>query len=542
MTHRIHPILAVLMALLLALGLVTVLKKNLTGAPWARQAENNRVHYHMKNVTRLVGTADDVRASVDRAVFLRDAPSRQKSSEDWISAIRGHITTSAKPPHIVALAAEGRDAKVWAVPGAYWAAYAGVPVVFVGREQLDAEAEQAIKRFKAPVYLLAPASLVADSVLRQIAALGPAKRIAGRNPAAHAVVIAEYRDYSTGFGWGRTHDRRNGYFHYVLATPLETEHSLMALPLAKSNAAPFLFTGLDGGIPAVTDRYLWEQRTDFFTVPSEGPFRHAWIVGNRTSYASQSRIDLALEKSPYPDRGSVALGPMEALFIIYIAFGIAGAIFVVLHTHRLLPEVMPAALIGWAFTALLVPVVGVVLYLSAYRRPMKQQDNMVHWQRPPSVQSAAATAMGFGYGAPLMIIVGYAFVYFGFPLFFGPWASGWQFLFGAGMPLMMAGMYVGALLIAWLFAQLPLKAMMGGAFDSATARAAFVVTALSMAAVSLGMMPMSWHMLMEKVPMMPHEDEIMWFGALWFASTAGFLAAWPLNYVMIRIKLKSGAM
>lgn len=42
-----------------------------------------------------------------------------------------------------------------------------------------------------------------------------------------------------------------------------------------------------------------------------------------------------------------------------------------------------------------------------------------------------------------MIAIGYVFDYFGFPLFFGDWAEGWRFLIGAGMPLMMLGMYVG---------------------------------------------------------------------------------------------------
>jgi hypothetical protein len=69
------------------------------------------------------------------------------------------------------------------------------------------------------------------------------------------------------------------------------------------------------------------------------------------------------------------------------------------------------------------------------------------------------------------------------------------------------------------------------------------VTALSMAAVELGMATTSWWMLMERQPMMmPHEDEILWFFSLWLASTVGFLIAWPLNWPMVRTRLKMGAM
>ena len=61
-----------------------------------------------------------------------------------------------------------------------------------------------------------------------------------------------------------------------------------------------------------------------------------------------------------------------------------------------------------------------------------------------------------------------------------------------------------------------------------------------MAAVSLGMMTGAWWLLMWKTPMMPVEDDILWFGLMWVASTAGFLVAWPLNYPMVRAKLKMG--
>ena len=142
-----------------------------------------------------------------------------------------------------------------------------------------------------------------------------------------------------------------------------------------------------------------------------------------------------------------------------------------------------------------------------------------------------------------MIVVGWAFAFYGFPLFFGPWAEGAVFLLGAGMPLMMLGMYVGAVLIAWPSVQLGMQAMMREASRRAVMWRALGVTALSMAAVSLGMMTTSWFMMMERAPMMmPHEDEILWIFSLWLASSIGFLVAWPLNWPMVRGRLKSGTM
>jgi hypothetical protein len=151
--------------------------------------------------------------------------------------------------------------------------------------------------------------------------------------------------------------------------------------------------------------------------------------------------------------------------------------------------------------------------------------------------------MGFGYGAPLMICIGYAFVFFGLPLAFGEWADdGSRYLLGAGMVVMMVGMYVLAVLLAWPLVQLPMKRMMGGTNARAATWSALGVTAVSMAAVSVGMMSTSWWMLMRHIPMMPHEDEVLWFFALWLASTIGFLVAWPLNWPMVRTQLKPGTM
>jgi hypothetical protein len=63
-----------------------------------------------------------------------------------------------------------------------------------------------------------------------------------------------------------------------------------------------------------------------------------------------------------------------------------------------------------------------------------------------------------------------------------------------------------------------------------------------MAAVSLGMMTTAWWMLMAHSPMMPKEDQILWFGSMWLASSIGFVIAWPLNWPMVRARLKTGAM
>lgn len=544
-THRVLALatmtVALITALILGLALTYVFYKAVQVAPEARAGADGRQHYHLKNVTRWGGGVADVRAAVARAVWLEDRPSAAAETS-WHGEVRALLTPVDSASHVVALPGEGPDAAAWALPGAFWAVYANVPVVLLGQGQPSPETVAILQRYRAPVYVLAPASLVPESVMAQVRALAPVTRVSGDNLAEHAIAIAEYRDASTGFGWGRHHGERDGYFQFVVTTPEEAAYGYAALPLAQSNAATFLYAADDGSLPGALDRYVWAQRSDWFVNPAEGPFRHFWIVGNRVSYAAQGRLDLAIEKSPYGNMGEVGFGPLEAIALVFIALGIASGVFVYLHGERLLPEVMRATRLAWAFTALLLPVVGVVLYFAAYRRPQTGQGAMPQWVRPPAVQAAAATALSFGYGAPLMIAIAYLFIFFGLPLFFENLGGSGLFWLGAGMPFMMLIMYVGAVLFAWLLVQLPMRSVMQSRPAKAVMWPALGVTVLSMTAVSLAMMTGVWWMMMGKFPDMPKEDDLLFLGAQWLAATAGFLIAWPLNWVMVRVGFKPGVM
>lgn len=538
--HRLPVLLGILLAALLAFGLGNVLWKNLRVAPWQAQADAGRLHLHLKNTTRLPGGPAEVRRAVARAVHLHEL--RSDPPGDARAAFADVHRTRSDATHVVALPS-GTDALPWALPGMFWAVYAGAPVVFAGRDVAGDETLARIRELGLPVFLLAPESLAGATVLAELEAAAPTTRLAAEDPAAHAVAIAEFHDPASGFGWGRTQDQRDGYFDFVVTTPAEAEAGVQALPLARSNAAALLFCSDAGGVPAPTDRYAFQQRADWFVTPAEGPFRHLWIVGDRTSYAAQSRLDHALEKGPYPDRGATALGPFEGLLVVFLALGIASGIFVVVHGGRLLPEVPLGIRLAWAFTAMLLPLLGPVLYLAAYRRPVAcRAGHPPAFERPAAVQAAAATAMGFGYGAPLMIVIALAFAWFGWPLEFGELAvDGPEFLLGAGMPIMMFAMWAGAILVAWLFAQLPLhrEFMPRMAWPRLLGRT-LAITAVSMTAVSLGMMTMAWWLQMVRLPMMPKEDEVLFFGVLWLASAVGFLIAWPLNDPLVRLRLKAG--
>lgn len=530
--------------ILIFYALYLVLKENIKVAPFAMQATEGRLHYNMKNSTRFLGDPDMIKHQINRAVYLND--SMVPAFSNWIEEAQAYLTVNNSSAHQILLPMGDADSVIaWALPGLFWACYARCPVFFLPQngqpETYDSIVNTAIQH-GIHLYVLAPSTVIADSIIDLFRGEIPVTRVAGQTFAEHAVKIAEYRDNETGFGWGRTYARRNGYFEYVITTPFEVRLVLSALPLAQSNLAAFLFTAEDGSVPRSTDAYLWKQRADWFVTPSEGPFRHLWIIGAKTSYASQARMDHAFEKGPYPSKGPTALGPLEGLAIVFIALGLTGGAFVLLHSLLLLPRELIGMRLAWVTTAALVPIIGVILYFAAYRHIRVEKNSMAYYQRPSSILAASATAMGFGYGAPLMMTIAFLFAFFGFPLLYGEWAiRGWSFIFGSGMVIMMITMWVGAIIFAWIAAQFPMHlVLMPHMARKQILLKTLLITFISMSAVSLGMMSTSWWLHMWRLPMMPHEDEILFMGSLWLASCIGFLIAWPLNYPMVRTGLKSG--
>jgi len=534
-----YPILAFAVLFIIGFGLVNLIKEDLELAPWAESsAEEGRLMAHTKNVTRLVNAgAADLHAYIQTAVPYADAKtaSMAPSEKNWQVFFTQSLKINPWAKHAILVPGGSQEALQWAVPALFYAYYYGSPVLFYENEKPDGTEKYA----DLPVYIIGPNELIPDEIENQFQ---QAVRITAETPQKLALKIAQYRDEDTEFGWGRTADRENGYFHYVITTPDDALTGLAALPYARSNNATLLYANEDGGISGALDAYAFSQRADWFVTPSEGPFRHFWLVSNRISYAAQGRLDFAVEKAAYASMGAVALGESEALLLLLVLWGIASALFVGIHSLYTLPMVKMPVKIGWVLASLLLPVLGPVLYINSYRRPAEEiVEGDWRWMRTHNQQSAAATVMSFGYGATMMVAVGFLFVWFGFPLVFGEWIEGPFFWLGAGMTIMMITMYVIPVLLAWRMVQYPMKKMMmPGMKDKQISKMALITAAVSMLAVSLGMMSSAWLLLMEKWPMMPKEDDTLWFASMWLASFIGFLIAWPLNWIFIRKQLKPG--
>lgn len=534
-----YPILTLFIAFIIGFGLINLIKESLEIAPQVKKgADEGRLFAHTKNATRLVyENAAALHDYLQTAIPYSEAKTAETapSVDNWQDFFLQSQKLNSRPQHVVIVPGGGMSELEWAAPALFYAYYYGSPVLFYKNGEFTGNNEHK----DLPAYIIGPKELLPGETENQFK---ESKRITAASPQQLAIKLARFRDEETEFGWGRDADRENGYFHFVITVPDDVLQGLAGLPFARSNNAPLLYAENDGGISGALDNYAFSQRADWFVTPSEGPFRHFWIVSNRISYAAQGRLDFAVEKAEYASMGPVALGDTEALLLILILWGIASGLFVWIHSLYTLPMVTMPVKIGWVLGSLLLPVLGPVLYINAYRRPsLKKKKGDWRWIRTHNQQSAAATIMSFGYGATMMIAVGFLFVWFGFPLAYGEWIEGSFFWLGAGMTIMMIAMYVIPVLLAWRFVQYPMKKMMmPGMSDKKVSKMAFITAALSMLAVSLGMMTSAWLLLMRKFPMMPAEDDVLWFGSMWLASFIGFLVAWPLNWILIRKHLKPG--
>jgi hypothetical protein len=534
-----YPVLTLFIVFIIGFGLINLLKESLEVAPWVKKgAEDGRLVAHTKNSTRLTGeNAEELHAWLQSAIPYEEARTADfaPDRENWQDFYHQSGKLNPQPKHVVVVAGGGLLSLQWAAPALFYAFYEGSPVVYYNDGILTGDVDYK----NLPAYIIGPEDLIPPDIEDQFTDV---KRITAGSPQKLAIKLAKYRDEDTGFGWGREPGRKNGYFHFVVTVPDDVLNGLAALPYAGSNSATLLYAENNGGISGELDTYAFSLRADWFVTPSEGPFRHFWIVSDKISYAAQSRLDFAVEKAEYASMGPVALGDTEALLLILILWGIASAVFVWIHSLYHLHMVKMPVKIAWVLGSLLLPVLGPVLYINSYRRPSLQTEKGEwQWLRTHNQQSAAATMMSFGYGATMMIAVGFLFVWFGFPLVFGNWTEGPFFWLGAGMTIMMIGMYVVPVLLAWWLVQYPMKKMMmPGMSGKQASKMALITAAVSMLAVSLGMMTSSWLLLMEKFPMMPAEDDVLWFGSMWLASFAGFLVAWPINWILIKKHLKPG--
>jgi hypothetical protein len=191
-----------------------------------------------------------------------------------------------EPKHIV-VASE--DSPAFAAPAAAWAARSGDPVLFSRRDELPAATAKMLRlNRRVPVYVLGPTSVVAPSVLREIAEIDPhVKRVAGETPAENAIAFARYADGS--FGWN-VNDPGHGF---VVARSDEPLNAALAAPLSASGTwGPLLLTESADKLPRAVREYLLDVKPGYTTNPTRAFYNHVWIIGGEEEIGAGEQAEI----------------------------------------------------------------------------------------------------------------------------------------------------------------------------------------------------------------------------------------------------------
>lgn len=427
-------------------------------------------------------------------------------------------STGEPPRHAILVDPDDPGTALLAAP---WAAFSGDLVLFdPGAAPQDL-----------PLYALGDAHEVKN-----------AKRISASDPAHTAVKFASFDDPENPlFGWGFNADSLTGYRAYILAPQADPALALLSANLAvRGKPGPLLWAG-ERALPGAVNNYLWTQRAAFWITPAEGPFHHFFILGaeNKISFPAQGQADYAVEIGPYLGKG-VGMSGIDLLAAAWVMLGIASAGWITFHQAKYLPIQNWVMSLAWPLLALLCGPFGILFYFLAYNRSILRHGGMVMWDRPLWLQGMVATASAVGFGATLMIVAGFVAFFFGVPLF--PGRLPVLFLLGTPMILVMILNYIVAVLVSWFFFQTPMLARFYGQPYRQTLWKALPMVLVSMTAAALAMNPSMWWLMMSKIPMMPVEESILWFGVMFFTGFLAFLLAWPFNYVLVRLQRKPGLM
>ncbi len=203
------------------------------------------------------------------------------------------------------------DEPAYAMPAAGWAAESGDPILFVNSSGVPAPTQSALLAHQHPhIYVLGPASVIPDSVLKSLRKYGDVKRVGAEDPAANSVAFASYRDPPCKFGQPCAHVP--GSFGWALRSP---GHGYLLVnanrPLDAAASAPLSASGQFGpqllvnsadSMPKPVLDYFLNYATPGFT--QEGPtaavYNHGWVIGDPStiSIGVQAEMDNLLEAVP----------------------------------------------------------------------------------------------------------------------------------------------------------------------------------------------------------------------------------------------------
>ena len=428
-----------------------------------------------------------------------------------------------------------------ALPVSTWLVHYGLPVLFID-DSLSQKTEEYLAKWskEGTGRLYYVGERLKDSQKDKLAQYGELEQITDSDPVDLSLKIARYYDYETNFGWWANGETPAGGHNFILANPEGEKEALLASQLSmKGKFGPLLYT-YRSKLPIKIEKYYWEMKPNFWVTPTEGPYNHTWIIGDRedVNYPVQGRVDFLSEIVPYATFGAQGISGLEVIFLLWIISGILGCIWIIFHLFIRQPMISYLMKLAWIIVVLITGPIGVWAYYQTYKG-YGIKIAMGDWQRPLWVQALVSTISSLAFGAGAMIAIAYLLLRTGTPLLM---LEGPLFVFGNAMLLAMIISYLGAFLLNSLLF-VPNMLRMGKRMNYLEAiRESIPLVFLSMTAVSIGMMGSMWWFMMEYLPMMPEESEILWFGFTYLATVVGLITAYPVNWLLVRGGLKKGRM
>lgn len=426
----------------------------------------------------------------------------------------------------------------FALPAAYWAAYSGDALLFLGRSgTLPVATKDALARRggTAHVYIMgsAPPS--------ELARYGTSTRIGGDDPVRAAVDLAQFRDRSNDVGWGLDGTRWASDHAFVLANPATPLLAAVGIPLGRlGEYGPLLWTAREH-LSAATDQYLWKMKPQYFMTPAEGPYNSIWLLGrtDRIAYTTQGEADLTQQIEAYRFAGP-GLSGFEVLWVLWIVWGITAGVWLVAYSVARLPEMGPVATAGWGLLGLALGPVALWLFRRVYHHQRwVRHGGMVRFVRSGFSSTLAASAMNRSFDGPLMLVLSWLLLFRGLPtvVLHGP-------LFWVGNPMFCQIVIVYALVFSlhWLVMHAGMVARHEGLGYLAAARRAFQPAFYSMTAMTIGMMGFMWwiQMINLMTEHMARDDDVMWWGTAAFGIFVGFVVALPIDHWLVRCHRQPG--
>jgi hypothetical protein len=178
----------------------------------------------------------------------------------------------------------------------YYAAHAGVPVLFTRRRRLPEATARLLEEMNDKyLYIVGSRHTISDTVIDEVKQImrRPVRRISGDNPFIVAVNFARYYDPKTQLGWNRNQPGRGDAFTF---TNVESwDLAAAGANLAHAGKHTPLLAVEDRDVPPVVHDYL-----EFLRPPQQEPpmppFMHGYVLGSDAviDRCVQAELDLVM--------------------------------------------------------------------------------------------------------------------------------------------------------------------------------------------------------------------------------------------------------